>query len=129
MKIRILIVENENIISQDLRLRLENAGYIVTDVACSPEEAIQKIQLVWPDVVVWDPTFQNEVNAFDLARKISCNFQIPLVYVSSFEVPTGLENYGKVTKPIDDEELFEVLGELMSMKPAAQLSERRVSGL
>jgi CheY-like chemotaxis protein len=124
MNIRILIVENESIISEDLRLRLESAGYVVSDVASSAEEAIQKIQVAWPDVVVWDPTFKNEVNALDLARRISCDFQIPMIYVSGYEVPRGLQNFGSVTKPIEDEELLEVLSKLIDGK----LSPPQVNG-
>lgn len=124
MNIRILIVENETIISEDLRLRLESAGYVVSGVASSAEEAIQKIQDAWPDVVVWDPTFKNEVNALDLARKISCDFQIPIIYVSGYEVPGGLQNFGRVAKPIEDEELLEVLGKLIH----GRLSPAQVNG-
>jgi CheY-like chemotaxis protein len=113
MNISILIVENESIISEDLRIRLENAGYLVSDIASSAEEAIQKIKQTWPDVVLWDPTFKNELNALELARKLSCDFRIPMIYVSGYEVPSGLQNYRKITKPIADEELFEVLCKIL----------------
>jgi hypothetical protein len=36
-----------------------------------------------------------------------------MIYVSGYEVPSGLQNYRKITKPIADEELFEVLCKIL----------------
>jgi CheY-like chemotaxis protein len=53
-KIKILIVEDENILALGLKKKLENLGYAVTDIAASGAETIEKIANNKPDLILMD---------------------------------------------------------------------------
>ncbi|MEE9564423.1 MAG: hypothetical protein V3V63_01805, partial [Candidatus Hydrothermarchaeaceae archaeon] len=48
-KARVLVVEDEAIIANDLKGRLKNAGYVVSSVVASGEEAVMKAEEDAPD--------------------------------------------------------------------------------
>ena len=52
--LRILIVEDERLISQELRQRLSRMGHVVVGLAASGEEAITQAQRLQPDLVLMD---------------------------------------------------------------------------
>ena len=58
--IRVLIVEDETIVAEDLRGSLVDLGYEVTGTAISGEQAVQLAEETRPDVVLMDIMLQGE---------------------------------------------------------------------
>ena len=110
-KVRVLIVENEAIISMDLRYRLEALGYCVPDEIRSGEEAVEAASRLRPDVVLIDVGLSGLMNGVAAADEIRRRFNIPVVYLTEHadENASGrakmTELSGYVLKPFNDAEL------------------------
>lgn len=81
---KILVVEDEKLLALDIRNRLQNLGYIVTQVTDSGTEAIQKVAEIQPNLVLIDICLAGEVNGIKVADIIENNFQIPILYLTEY---------------------------------------------
>ena len=52
--VKILVVENEQIVAEDIKFRLKRLGYAVSGIALSGEEAVKKAEEIHPDLVLMD---------------------------------------------------------------------------
>jgi DNA-binding response OmpR family regulator len=71
MKKKILIIEDEFVVANALRLTLEQAGYNVTGIAASAEDADEQLQLQRPDFVLLDIQLEGKRSGIDLAKKLN----------------------------------------------------------
>ena len=100
---RILIVEDEYVVANDLQFILENAGYAVTGIAASVSEAQELIEAQRPDVVLLDIFLQGKRTGIDLAGQLIL-LGIPFIYLSAnFEEiigtsPSLLRVFNQVTQ-------------------------------
>ena len=60
--IKILVVEDEVIVAEDIGFRLKKLGYIVTATVASGEEAIEKVAENRPDLVLMDIVLKGEMD-------------------------------------------------------------------
>src|SRR5215510_6651070 len=110
-KVRILIVENERIVSMDMQRRLKNLGYDVVGAAVSGEEAIQKSELHRPDLVLMDIMLDGKLDGIQAAEVIRGRLNIPVIYVTAYgDGPTldrakVTEPFGYILKPFEEREL------------------------
>jgi CheY-like chemotaxis protein len=81
--IRILIVEDEILIAEDLRLTLQNIGYRVVGIVSSGPKAVQKARETRPDLVLMDVRLQGAMDGVEAARLIRNEADIPIVYVTA----------------------------------------------
>ncbi len=78
MKIRqILVVEDERIVAEDIKMRLQKLGYAVPGVAFSGEEAVKKAESMQPDLVLMDIVLEKKMSGIEAASIISSRFNIP----------------------------------------------------
>ena len=82
--IRILIVEDEIIIAEDLKLTLQSFGHEVIAMVSSGEKAIAYTDKLTPDVIFMDINLDGEINGIDAARKICEKHEIPIVFCSAY---------------------------------------------
>lgn len=87
---RILIVEDEFIIAEDLRLTLQDFGHEVIAIVSSGEEAIVYTDKFIPDIIFMDIKLDGKIDGIDAARKIRVKHEIPIVFCSA--------NIDKITK-------------------------------
>ncbi len=109
---RILIVEDENIVALDMRMRLEALGYEVIGVVDSGAAAIERIVVEpRPDLVLMDIKIRGEVDGIETARRARESAEVPVVFVTAFTDERTLERakhaspYGYVVKPFHEREL------------------------
>ncbi|MBU7016172.1 MAG: PAS domain S-box protein [Theionarchaea archaeon] len=108
---RIFIVEDESIVVEELKKRLQKMGYCVLDTASSGEEALEKIEKVPPDLVLMDIILKGEMDGIETAAKIYSTINIPVVYLTAHADEKTLQRavmsapYWYVLKPIQDREL------------------------
>lgn len=81
---KILIVEDEAIVGEDLQLRLENLGYAVTGIATSSEEAIQLSRRARPDLALMDIKLDGDIDGIDTAAHLRQSLGIPVIYVTAY---------------------------------------------
>lgn len=93
----ILIVEDELVVANDIRLTLERAGYTVFGVARSFHSAMDMIALNPPGLVLLDIFLKGELTGIDLAAQLNKK-DIPFVYLSA-NCNAGVLEMAKITQP------------------------------
>ena len=78
---KILVVEDEGIITTDIKNRLKALGYPCPATASSGTEAIKKVASFHPDLVLIDIQLKGEMDGIKAARQIHDLFDIPVVYL------------------------------------------------
>jgi len=110
-KVRILVVENERIVSMDMQRRLKNLSYDVVGAAVSGEEAIQKAEMYRPDLVLMDIMLDGKLDGIQAAEVIRGRLNIPVIYVTAYGDGPTLERakitepFGYILKPFEEREL------------------------
>src|SRR5215471_8401674 len=82
MKLKILIVEDQFIEANNLRLILDRAGYTVVPISSSFVEAMEMLDRHKPDLVLLDIFLNGPLNGIDLAKILSAR-KVPFVYLSA----------------------------------------------
>lgn len=117
---KILIVEDEMIISEDVAMMLEDCGYTVVGQAMDFEEAISLIESEKPDLVLLDINLQGDKDGIDVAERMNEMLKIPFIYSSSLGDPMTIERAKKtnpsayLVKPFKEEQLFAAIEVAMS---------------
>lgn len=81
---RVLIVEDEIIVADDLDWQLTKAGYEVTGIAASGEEALDLVLSKRPDIVLMDFQIQGEMNGTEAAQQIRRKSHAVIIFVTAF---------------------------------------------
>lgn len=114
MKKKILIVEDEFIVANDLAIMLEASGYEMTGIAISAKAAIEEIEKNIPDIVLLDIQLQGAESGIDLAGKLKA-MHIAFVYLSAnsdqvtLQKAKATEPYGFLVKPVRPKDLLVTL--------------------
>jgi DNA-binding LytR/AlgR family response regulator len=82
--IRILIVEDEPIIADDIAMVLENNGFSNSDICDNANEAIKSIILNKPSLALLDINILGDKDGIQLAQIINDQHQIPFVFITSY---------------------------------------------
>lgn len=110
----VLIVEDEYIIANDLRLLLTEAGYLVLGIADSVAEARQLLAEQPPDMVLLDIYLKGNETGIDLAEALT-EEGIPFIYLSANDSPSVLEAVnatqpsGYIVKPFREKDVLTAL--------------------
>lgn len=108
---KILIVEDEGIVSLHIKRTLEGLGYAVSGIACSAEDAIMKAMEDRPDLILMDIVLQGIVDGIDAAEKIRALFNIPVIYLTAHADESTLQRAkmsgpsGYIVKPFKERDL------------------------
>lgn len=114
MKEKILIVEDEFIVANDLKLMLKKAGYQVTGIASSVIQARKSIQEKRPDWVLIDIILKGDLTGIDLAWELR-KINLPFLYISAntnqsvLEAVKETQPYGFMVKPFRERDLMVML--------------------
>lgn len=110
-KARILIVEDEWIVSVDLQTNLENDGYSIVAIASSGEEGIALAKKYRPDLVIMDIVLEGKLDGVETAEIILTELEIPVVYSTAYADDKTVQRLkktqplGYVLKPFDENEI------------------------
>jgi PAS domain S-box-containing protein len=110
-KTQILIVEDEFIVAEDIKVHLTNFGYEVIGTVNTGESAIEKARDLKPDIILMDITLQGELSGIEAADQVRIHYNIPVIYLTAFAQKETIElakktgPYGFLTKPINYDDL------------------------
>jgi DNA-binding LytR/AlgR family response regulator len=110
--IKILIIEDEFIIAEDLKLQLKKLDYEVTGIAKSYDQALLEINSVLPDLLLVDIRLKGAKDGIDLAGYIKKQYDLPLIFLTSHADNKTVERAkrvhpdGYLIKPFEKEDLF-----------------------
>jgi DNA-binding NarL/FixJ family response regulator len=115
----VLVVEDEFLIAQGLRLQVEDMGLTVCGTAASADEAVELAQQHRPALVLMDMRLQGEKDGVDAALAIFAAVGSKVVFVTGSREASTLERIkldhpsGLLFKPVSDYQLkFAVEGAL-----------------
>lgn len=110
-KKQILIVEDERIVAEDIKISLQRLGYSVPGTAVSGEEAVKKAEDMRPDLVLMDIVLTGEMDGIEASALIRSRFDIPVVYLTACSDPKTLKKakitdpFGYIVKPYENKDL------------------------
>lgn len=110
--VKILVVEDEGIVAEEIRSRLKKLDYTVSAVVHSGGSAIQKAEEMRPDLVLMDIQLKGEIDGIDAAQQIQEHLDIPVVYLTAHADENTLQRakltnpFGYVLKPFEEKELY-----------------------
>lgn len=113
--LRVYIVEDDPIISEDIKDMLTSVDYDVIGIAYEKEEAIKAIDELRPDLVLLDINLEGNFEGFDIAEHINTTRKIPFLYLTSYSSKEVLERakptlpMGYIVKPFNEKELYSAI--------------------
>lgn len=108
---RILVVEDEAIIAEEIQDRLARLKFNVVGVEDSGARAIEAVQRTQPDLVLMDIRLKGKMDGIEAAAEIRKQANVPIVYLTAHTDPATLQRaketapLGYVLKPIHEREL------------------------
>ena len=131
MKKRILIVEDEAIIAESLKLCLKELGYNVLKPVSTGEAAIQSVKKNKPDLILMDVRLRGAMNGYEAISKIRLHSNIPVIYSTGGdqyqidEKAKGTKPYDYIIKPFDYDVLANKIKKLIAEHGYSRKSEKR----
>lgn len=80
---RIMIVENERTVADELKRLLTKMGYAVTGIAASGEEAVRSVHASRPDLVLMDIRIDGPLDGIETAEHLYAEFNVPVSYLTA----------------------------------------------
>lgn len=131
-KIRVLVVEDEIVVSEDLQQRLVALGFEVAGAADTAADAIAFAEATRPDVALMDIMLHGKPEGLDAAAELRDNLNIPVIYLTAHSDAATLKRAkltdpsGYIVKPFDDAQLRVAL-ELAPARHALEQKARQVA--
>ena len=110
--INVLIVEDEPLIAEDIRLFLGNIDYSIAGVAYDSTKALDLLATRNPDAVLLDITIRGDMDGIEIGEIIRKNYKIPFIYLTSHSDSNTIERAkktfpdGYLLKPFDERDLL-----------------------
>ena len=111
-KIKVLVVEDEIIIADNICKTLESIGYDVFEPVLNFSEAIAVIEKETPDIAILDIQLSGKKTGIDLAEKINEAYNFPFIFLTAnedfntFTKAKQVTPYAYLVKPFSKNELF-----------------------
>ena len=119
--VKILVVDDQAIIAEDLIMKVAQMGYSGSSV-CSGKEAIEKISLNFnPDLILMDVSLKDGEDGIQTARVIQQKFkEIPIIFVTArshasiLKESEDLVHTGYIEKPFSQQQLQFTIHQLLA---------------
>ena len=108
---KILVVEDERLIAEDIKRTLSYLNYNVVDTVSSGEDAVIKTEALKPDLILMDIMLEGEINGIQAAEKIHQSSKTPIIFLTAYSQEKTIqeaivaEPYGYILKPFEEREL------------------------
>ncbi|HEY9046838.1 MAG TPA: LytTR family transcriptional regulator DNA-binding domain-containing protein [Ohtaekwangia sp.] len=97
-KIKVLIVEDQLLIAEDIASKLVKHSLEVAGTCGSGEEAIEMVEDIAPDLILMDINLSGAMDGISTARVILDKYDVPIIYLSEY-VDTKTIDRAKKTMP------------------------------
>ena len=111
MQSNILIVEDEYVVSLDLKSTLEDLGHRVTGTVARGEDVVTKALEYPPDLVLMDIQLADKMRGTEAAEHLKRQMDVPVIFLTAYCDENVLEQaeksfpHGYLIKPFDRREL------------------------
>jgi PAS domain S-box-containing protein len=109
--IKILIVEDESLVAEDLKEMLLGFGYEVPGIADTGETAIALADEHRPNLVLMDINLASAMDGITTGGEIRSRWGIPIIYVTAFATPAIIDRAkktnpsGYIIKPFNERQI------------------------
>ena len=97
-EIKILIVEDEPLIAEDIAEALRRNDYAVSAIVYSKEDALAELERNLPDVALLDINLNGGMEGIEIAGTIAAHYSIPFIFLTSYSDKATVAS-SKVTEP------------------------------
>lgn len=112
MTVRILIVEDENLVALDISESLKKRGYQVIATLADGEDVYSTTAQLSPDIILMDIVLRGEIDGISAAAEVRGKFPIPIIFITAHADEKTLrearvcdpESY--LVKPFDERQLY-----------------------
>lgn len=110
-KNKILIVEDEPLIAEDIAEQLQLLGYEITGLVSYGEKVIDAVQSTTPDLIIMDIHLKGQMDGISAAAAVKQHCSCPVVFLTAFADEDLLQRaaltapYGYILKPFNNREL------------------------
>jgi DNA-binding NarL/FixJ family response regulator len=111
-KLKVLIVEDEPVIAENISIYLDNNDFEVSAIAYDSDEAFTQLKTNTPDAAVLDINLESEQDGIDIAAYINKEIQIPFLFLTSYSDKHTLDKAkqvkpsGYIVKPFNEKTLL-----------------------
>jgi DNA-binding NarL/FixJ family response regulator len=111
-KLRILIVEDEPVIAENISMYLDNNDFEVSGIAYDSAEAKDQLLNNTPDAAILDINLESGEDGIDIATHINLHSQIPFLFLTSYSDRETLQRAkavnpsGYIVKPFNEKTLL-----------------------
>lgn len=113
MSFKVLIVENEGIVAEDMKGTFLNWGFDVVGMMSDGRTALPIAKDSHPDLLVMDVKINGDLNGVETAIVMKSFFkeELPVIFISGhpasdYPVLKALDGYAYLDKPVTSETLF-----------------------
>lgn len=110
-KVKILVVEDNAVVAEDLSQILTGYGYHVVAIEDNGNDALESIKEHDPDIALLDIHLKGDLTGIEMARIINEKYTLPFIYLSAYSDETTFEAakltrpHAYVVKPFNEKEL------------------------
>ena len=111
-KTKILIVEDEGIIADDIANVLRKKNYEIIGICPSGKKALEAIEKKIPDLVLMDIMIKGDIDGVQTADLIKERIDAPVIYLTAFPDDNTIQRakitdpFGYILKPFEERELY-----------------------
>lgn len=111
-KIRILVVEDEPLVAEDIMGHLQSVNFEPCGIAYDGAQALEMIEKLRPDACLLDITLGSDPDGIAVAHEINKRYRIPFVFLTSHSDRGTIDRVketrpaGYLLKPFDENDLL-----------------------
>jgi len=109
---KVLIVEDERMIAEDLKHTLIQYGYEVVGIYNQGINAIENVAQLDPNIILMDIMIEGDMNGIETGEIILKDFDIPIIFLTAYAdsntiaAAKKISPYGYILKPFEADELY-----------------------
>ncbi len=111
-QIKILIVEDEVLIAEDLKDILKTFGLKKIEMVHDKASALENLRLNKPDIAILDIRMEKELDGLEIGEHIQNNYKLPFIFITAHSDIEMIKKIiktkpvGYITKPFKKSDLF-----------------------
>ena len=113
--LKILIVEDERMIAEDIKQTLIQLKYKVIGITSKGEDTLKKLEKLSPDLILMDIMLKGKLTGIETSITINKKYDIPIIFVTAYADDKTISQaasaspYGFILKPFNSKEIHAVI--------------------
>ncbi|MEQ9098470.1 MAG: response regulator [Imperialibacter sp.] len=96
--VKVLIVEDKSVVAEDLKLCLQDYGYVTLGICSNGHDAITMADELSPDILLMDININGSIDGVETVRQITSKNTMPVIYLTAYSDSVTVDR-AKATHP------------------------------